>query len=237
MQTAINCRDLCFSYHDGSAALRGVSMQVTTGERVAIVGPNGAGKSTFLLHLNGILQRASGLLEVCGREVSKANIGEIRARVGMVFQHADDQLFMPTVFDDVAFGPLNSGLPAVEVRRRVAEALEQVGLAGFESRAPYHLSGGEKKSVAIATVLSMSPEVLVMDEPTSNLDHRARRRLIRLLQSLRQTLVIATHDLRMVQEVCGRVIVLDGGAVMADGPTAALLGDSELLEQHGLEAI
>ena len=236
MQQAIRIRNLSYSYHDGTAALREVSLDVAAGESVAVIGPNGAGKTTLLLHLNGILRPSSGTIEICGRILEPATLREIRAKVGMVFQQADDQLFMPTVFDDVAFGPLNMGLPHEAVRRRVAEALEQVGLAGFERKAPYHLSGGEKKAVAIATVLSMLPEVLVLDEPTSSLDHRARRRLIRLLAGLPQTIVAATHDLRMVADVCRRVILLDGGRLIADGPAAQILGDAKLLEAHGLEA-
>jgi len=236
MQHIVSLNGLKHSYHDGTAALRGVSVQIAAGERVAIIGPNGAGKTTLLLHLNGILQATAGTIEICGRKLDRASVAELRPKVGIVFQNADDQLFMPTVLDDVAFGPLNMGLAPDEVSRRVTEALGDVGLAGFERKAPYHLSGGEKKAVAIATVLSMSPEILVLDEPTGSLDHRARRRLIRLLTSLPHTLITATHDLRMVMEVCDRVIILDGGKLAADGPAAIILADAKLLESHGLES-
>ncbi len=173
----IDVEDLPYRYPDGTAALRGVSLAVTPGQCVGVIGPNGAGKSTLLLHLNGIL-RGGGSVRIGGLEVTKKNLPEVRRRVGLIFQNSDDQLFMPTVFDDVAFGPLNMGLDEVEVRRRVAQALEAVGKAGFEERAPYHLSGGEKRAGAIATVLAMEPQVLVMDEPASSLDHRRRRSLI-----------------------------------------------------------
>jgi len=237
MQHIVNVNGLEYSYHDGTAALRGVTLQIAAGERVAVIGPNGAGKTTLLLHLNGILQPTAGSVEICGRKLDRASVAELRPKVGIVFQNADDQLFMPTVFDDVAFGPLNMGLPPDEVKRRVTDALDAVGLAGFERKAPYHLSGGEKKAIAIATVLSMSPEILVLDEPTGSLDHRARRRLIRLLSGLPHTLVTATHDLRMVMDVCGHVIILDGGKVAADGRAADILHDAGLLEAHGLEAV
>ena len=236
MQHIVSLNALEHSYHDGTAALCGISLQIAAGERVAIIGPNGAGKTTLLLHLNGILQPTGGTIEICGHRLDRASVAKLRPKVGIVFQNADDQLFMPTVFDDVAFGPLNMALPPGEVSRRVTEALGDVGLAGFERKAPYHLSGGEKKAVAIATVLSMSPEILVLDEPTGSLDHRARRRLIRLLAGLPHTLITATHDLRMVMEVCDRVIILDGGKVAADGSAASILADTKLMESHGLES-
>lgn len=231
----IEISHLSFSYPDGHQALRDVSLSVRAGERVALVGPNGAGKSTLLLHLNGIL-RGNGAVRVMGYEVVEPHLARIRALVGMVFQDADDQLFSPTVFDDVAFGPLYAGLSKEEVRQRVAWALAQVGMEEYAGRVSHHLSLGEKKRVAIATVLAMQPALLVLDEPTGGLDPRARRRLIELLRSLPQTMIAATHDLRFVEEIFPRTVILDSGKVVADGPTATLLADTQLLEAHGLGA-
>ncbi len=201
---------------------------------MALVGPNGAGKSTLLLHLNGILQ-GEGSVRVMGQEVIEPHLARIRAQVGLVFQDPDDQLFSPTVFDDVAFGPLYAGLSEEEVRRRAAWALAQVGLEGYAERVSHHLSLGEKKRVAIATVLSMRPKILALDEPTAGLDPHTRRRLIGLLKELPQTMIIATHDLELVMEVFPRTVILDEGLVVADGPTDELLTDRRLLEAHGLE--
>jgi cobalt/nickel transport system ATP-binding protein len=226
--------DLKFSYPDGQSALRGVSLQICWGEKVALVGPNGAGKSTLILHLNGIFS-GEGVVQVADLPVTKANLPLIRARVGLVFQNPDDQLFSPTVFEDVAFGPLHMGLPEATVRARVARALEQVGMSEFSERLSYHLSMGQKKRVAIATVLAMEPEILVLDEPTAGLDPRARRSLIHLLQELPLTMLISTHDLPMVRELFPRMLIMDEGRVVADGPTAALLEDEALLQAHGLE--
>lgn len=235
MHHSIAVHDLSFSYPDGHPALRGVAFRIAPGEKVALVGPNGAGKSTLLLHLNGIL-RGQGTVEVCGRTLGDDTLSAIRSAVGMVFQDPDDQLFSPTVFDDVAFGPIYQGLPEADVRARVAEALAAVGMADRAGRVSHHLSGGEKKRIAIATVLSMRPEVLALDEPTSGLDPRARRGLIHLLRGLPMTMLVSTHDLRMVQELLPRTIILDDGRVAADGPTAELLADADLLQAHGLEA-
>jgi cobalt transport protein ATP-binding subunit len=229
----IEIYNLSFAYHNGHQALRDVSLSVQPGEKVALVGPNGAGKSTLLLHLNGILQ-GEGTVRVTGQEVAEPNLAHIRAQVGMVFQDPDDQLFSPTVFDDVAFGPLYGGLPEEDVRRRVTWALAQVGLEGYAERVSHHLSLGEKKRAAIATVLSMQPEILALDEPTAGLDPHTRHRLIGLLQELPQTMLAATHDMRLVAEVFPRTVVLDNGRVVADGPTDALLADERLLEAHGL---
>jgi energy-coupling factor transporter ATP-binding protein EcfA2 len=198
------------------------------------VGPNGAGKSTLLLHLNGILQ-GDGRVRVMGQRVAEPHLARIRAQVGLVFQDPDDQLFSPTVFDDVAFGPIYAGLPEEEVERRVAWALAQVGLGEYADRISHHLSLGEKKRAAIATVLSMQPDILALDEPTAGLDPRARRKLIELLQALPQTMLTATHDLRLVAEAFPRTVVLDGGRVVADGRTEELLADKDLLDAHGLE--
>lgn len=226
---------LRYSYPDGFEALRGVTFQLAEGEKVALVGPNGAGKSTLMLHLNGILSPAAGRVNIGGIEVTQKTIKRVRAEVGMVFQDPDDQLFSPTVFEDVAFGPIHMGLPEPEVQSRVTDALAAVGMAGFERRQPYHLSLGQRKRVSIATVLSMAPSVLVFDEPSAGLDPRGRRELIRLLESLPQTMLVSTHDMRLVAEVFPRTIVLDAGQVVADGGTSAILEDEALLEAHGLE--
>lgn len=226
--------NLKFAYHDGQQALKGVSLQVAAGEKVALVGPNGAGKSTLLLHLNGLLH-GDGDLAVGGLPVIKENLPVIRSQVGMVFQHPDDQLFSPTVFEDVAFGPLHLGLPEAEIRERVTQALAQVGMAGFEERLSHHLSLGQKKRVAIATVLSMKPEILVLDEPSAGLDPRARRALIHLLQALELTMLVSTHDMMLVVELFPRMIIMDEGLIVADGSTSELMQDGALLEKHGLE--
>jgi cobalt/nickel transport system ATP-binding protein len=226
--------DLSFSYPDGQRALRGVSLEIGRGEKVALVGPNGAGKSTLILHLNGILS-GGGRVQVAGLPVTKPNLPVVRAKVGLVFQNPDDQLFSPTVFDDVAFGPLHMGLPEHEVRARVDRALEQVGMLTYANRLSHHLSVGEKKRIAIATVLSMGPEILVFDEPSAGLDPRARRGLIRLLHELPLTMLVSTHDMLMVRELFPRMVIMDEGQVVADGPTEDLMDDVELLEAHGLE--
>lgn len=231
----IEARALSFSYPDGHTALRDVSLTIHEGEKVALVGPNGAGKSTLMLHLNGILRPTAGAVRITGLEVRDENLGRVRGAVGLVFQDPDDQLFSPTVFDDVAFGPIYQGLPAAEVQRRVQAALDAVRMGHMARRVSHHLSTGEKKRIAIATVLSMSPAVLVLDEPSAGLDPRARRGLIGLLRELPQAMLVATHDLRMVQELLPRTVVMDEGGVVADGPTSAILANAALLEAHGLE--
>lgn len=227
---------LTYAYPDGLEALRGVSLRIMPDEKVALVGPNGAGKSTLMLHLNGILGAPESPVRVCGLPLTKEHLPVIRGRVGLVFQNPDDQLFSPTVFEDVAFGPLHMGLPEAEVRRRAAVALQQVGLPGFEERLPHHLSIGQKKRVAIATVLAMEPEILVLDEPTAGLDPRGRRLLIDLLRALPRTMLVSTHDIWLVDELFPRMIVMDEGQIVADGATAGLLADTPLLEAHGLES-
>jgi len=231
----IDVNGLHYAYPDGTEALRGVDLYVAPGEKVALVGPNGSGKSTLLLHLNGIL-RGDGEVCVCGHAIGDENLGQIRASVGLVFQDPDDQLFMHSVFEDVAFGPMYLGLEQAELERRVMEALQAVGLEAFPGRVSHHLSMGEKKRVAIACVLSMKPEILVLDEPTAGLDPRSRREFIQLLDDLDQTMLIATHDMRMVAELLPRTIVLDQGMVVSDGETQALMSNAALLESHGLEA-
>lgn len=234
MHHSIEIHKLNYTYPDGTVALRDVSLSIAPGEKVALVGPNGAGKSTLILHLNGILS-GQGLVRVCSLEVVKENLGRVRSCVGMVFQSPEDQLFSPTVFDDVAFGPLYQGLPHREVLQRVDGALEAVHMLSYKPRVSHHLSMGEKKRIAIATVLSMHPEVLVLDEPTGGLDPRSRRSLIHLLQELNLTMLVSTHDMQLVREIFPRMIILDEGRVVADGPTQALMDDALLLEAHGLE--
>ncbi|MGY1713633.1 energy-coupling factor ABC transporter ATP-binding protein [Geodermatophilus nigrescens] len=227
--------DLAFAYPDGHQALFGVDLRLERGERVALLGPNGAGKTTLVLHLNGILAGGRGRVSVAGLPVEKRNLPEVRRRVGIVFQDPDDQLFMPTVGEDVAFGPRNLGLPEPEVAARVAAALEQVGMAGSADRPPHHLSFGQRRRVAVATVLSMHPEVLVLDEPSSNLDPAGRRELAEVLTGLPVTMLMVTHDLPYALQLCPRSVVLDGGVVVADGPTREVLADADLLAAHRLE--
>ncbi|MGD2136595.1 MAG: ABC transporter ATP-binding protein [Gemmatimonadales bacterium] len=231
---AIEIANLSYTYPDGSPALRGVSLRVEEGETIGLVGPNGAGKSTLMLHLNGILS-GDGSVRVFEKPVGP-DVDHARSQVGLVFQNPDDQLFMPTVFDDVAFGPLNLGWPEEMVREKVGEALAAVRAAGYESRSPHHLSIGEKKRVAIATVLVMECKVLALDEPATGLDPRGRRELMELLRELEATKVIATHDLAMVLELCERVVLLDEGKVVCEGETREVLGREDVLLARGLEA-
>jgi cobalt/nickel transport system ATP-binding protein len=230
----VKVRDLHFSYPDRHVALRGVSFHLCVGDKVALVGPNGAGKSTLMLQLNGIL-KGRGEIEIGGMRLTRDNMPIIRAMVGLVFQNPDDQLFSPTVFEDVAFGPLHMGLPEEQVFARVDSALEAVRMASYRDRLSHHLSVGEKKRIAIATVLSMNPSILVLDEPSAGLDPRARRTLINLLRDLRITMLVSTHDMRLVQELFPRTIVMDDGQIVADGMTNDILGDERLLNEHGLE--
>jgi cobalt/nickel transport system ATP-binding protein len=229
-------QDLHYAYADGTPAVQGISFHIEHGESVAIVGANGAGKSTLLLHLNGFLTPQRGIVQIGDFVLCKELLPQVRRTVGMVFQDPDDQLFMPTVRDDVAFGPLNLGLPLDEVEARVAAALKRVGAGHLADRPPYRLSGGEKRAVAIASVLSMQPEILVMDEPTTGLDPAARRRLIELLASFHHTRIIATHDLDLVLDLCSRTIVIHEGKVMADRPTLEIFHDADLLQRSHLEA-
>ena len=231
----VEVKNLKHVYADGTVALNDLSLTIHHGESVAIIGANGAGKSTLLLHLNGYLAPTVGEVRIGGFPLTQATLPEIRRTVGMVFQDPDDQLFMPTVYEDVAFGPCNLGLPEEEVRQRVNEALEKVGARHLAAKPPYHLSGGEKKRVSIATVLSMSPDILVMDEPTNGLDPFSRRQLIGLLKDFHHTRIFTSHDLDMVIELCERTIVLHQGEVKADGPTVEIFNNEQLLAECRLE--
>jgi len=230
---ALELGALHYHYPDGTLALEGVSLRIAEGERVALLGANGAGKSTLLLALAGIV-RAEGEVSVLGEALTDESLPRLRARVGLLFANPDDQLFSPTVFDDVAYGPLYMGLDEGEVRGRVEEALTAVGLADLAARAPHRLSLGQRRRAALATVLSMGAPILVLDEPSASLDPAARRRLVALLGELGRTQLIATHDLALAAELCPRSVLLDAGRVVADGATDELLADAALLERHGL---
>jgi cobalt/nickel transport system ATP-binding protein len=232
---AVEIRDLTFAYPDGHVALAGLDLIIDVGERVAVLGPNGAGKTTLVLHLNGIHAASSGEVWISGLPVAKPQLKEIRRRVGIVFQDPDDQLFMPTVRDDVAFGPANLGLRGDDLDRRVGEALAAVGMLDSADRPPHHLSFGQRRRVAAATVLAMQPDILVLDEPSSNLDPAARREFADIVRSLDMTTLIVTHDLPYALELCERAVILDEGRVVADGPTRVLLVDDELMRSHRLE--
>ena len=231
----IEVDDLYYSYPDGNQVLKGISFRITHGEKVALVGANGAGKSTLLLQFNGCLLPEAGRVRIGEMPVTKKTLKHVRRTVGLIFQDPDDQLFMPLVYDDVAFGPLNLGLSPEEVDKQVMQALAAVGAVHLKDRPPYHLSGGEKRAVAIAAVLSLAPAILVMDEPSSNLDPKTRRQLIELLKTFEHSLIIATHDLDLVLDLCPRTIVLKEGRVAADGPTREIMADEELLAACNLE--
>jgi cobalt/nickel transport system ATP-binding protein len=232
---SLEVKGLAYAYPDGHQALFGVDLKIGKGERVALLGPNGAGKTTLVLHLNGILSGGLGTVHVAGLPVEKKNLQEIRRRVGIVFQDPDDQLFMPTVREDVAFGPANLGLRGPELDDRVIKALRQVGMEEFADRPPHHLSFGQRRRVAVATVLAMEPEILVLDEPSSNLDPASRRELADILRTLDVTVLMVTHDLPYALELCPRAVILSGGTIVADAPTPELLSDAELLAAHRLE--
>jgi cobalt transport protein ATP-binding subunit len=235
MTNVLSVRDLHFSYHNEHLALRGVSFELCEGDKVALVGPNGAGKSTLMLHLNGILTGQEGDVIIGEDRITRDNLPAIRAMVGVVFQSPDDQLFSPTVFEDVAFGPLHMGLPKDEVIARVDSALEAVRMSSYKDRLSHHLSVGEKKRIAIATVLSMNPQILILDEPSAGLDPRARRTLINLLRDLPITMLVSTHDMKLVDELFPRTIVMDEGRIVGDGDTKKILSDEKFLNEHGLE--
>jgi cobalt/nickel transport system ATP-binding protein len=235
MTPSLRISGLAFAYPDGYQALFGVNLEIAKGERVALLGPNGAGKTTLVLHLNGLLSGGEGIVEVAGLPVEKQNFAEIRRRVGVVFQDPDDQLFMPTVRDDVAFGPANMGLSGSDLDARVDEALAQVAISEYADRPPHHLSFGQRRRVAVATVLAMHPEILVLDEPSSNLDPASRRELADILRSLDITLFMVTHDLPYALELCPRSVVISEGVVVADGPTRDILLNDPLMRANRLE--
>jgi cobalt/nickel transport system ATP-binding protein len=232
---AIRVEDLHYRYPDGRVALGGVDLSIASGERVAILGPNGAGKTTLMLHLNGVLTATSGTVEISGIMLSRKSLRDIRRRVGLVFQDPDDQLFMPTVAQDVAFGPANFGVTGDALAARVAAALDVVSMTEHADRSPAHLSGGQRRRAALATVLACEPEILVLDEPSANLDPVARRELAETLATLPATMVIVTHDLPYAAQLCDRAIVLDGGVVVADDTVTAVLSHADLLAAHRLE--
>lgn len=237
-EKSLEISGLAYAYPDGNQALYGVNLSINQGERVALLGPNGAGKTTLVLHLNGIIPTMQGQVRVAGELVDSKNaesIKSIRHKVGIVFQDPDDQLFMPTVGQDVAFGPYNAGLRGIELEKAVKEALELVGMSEFIDRPPHHLSFGQRRRVAVATVLAMKPEILVMDEPSSNLDPAARRELAEIITSLDVTLLMVTHDLPFAYELCQRAVILSAGVVAADDEISSVLANKQLLNAHRLE--
>ncbi|MDA2985341.1 MAG: ATP-binding cassette domain-containing protein [Actinomycetota bacterium] len=235
---SLEVKELAFAYPDGHQALFGINLKIAAGERVALLGPNGAGKTTFVMHLNGLHAAQHGEVSIDGEVIdteAKESLRAIRGKVGIVFQDPDDQLFMPTVFDDIAFGPQNLGFSGKELEDKVLAALDRVGMSEFKDRPPHHLSFGQRRRVAVATVLAMNPSMLVLDEPSSNLDPASRRELAEILTSLPITMIMVTHDLPFAYELCERSVILAGGEIVADGKTEEILRDSELLKKYRLE--
>jgi len=235
LEPVLETKGLCFAYPDGHQALFGCDLRIERGERVALLGPNGAGKTTLILHLNGVLTPGAGSVSVDGLEVRKEHLKQIRSHVGIVFQDPDDQLFMPSVYADVAFGPRNLGMTPADTDARVKAALSAVGMEEFAERPPHHLSFGQRRRVAVATVLAMGPRILILDEPTSNLDPAGRRELAEILRGLDVTMLIVTHDLPYALELCPRSVLMNGGVMVADGPTSEILSDRELMAANRLE--
>lgn len=235
-EKTVSIDNLSYTYPNGTKALNGISLDIFKGESMALTGPNGSGKTTLVLHLNGILlnENGSGTVNIMGKTVEKKNVKTIRKKIGIVFQDPNDQLFMPTVFDDVAFGPLNLGYDKEEAKRRVTDALACVEMEGFEECVPHHLSIGQKKRISIATVLSMTPEVMVLDEPSAGLDPRGKWKLIETLRRLSMTKIIVSHDMGFVKALCERIVIIDGGRIVADGPTGEILANDSLLREHAL---
>ncbi|MCK5599961.1 ATP-binding cassette domain-containing protein [bacterium] len=234
MRNVIEIKGLNYKYPNGAQALRDLNLSVREGSKIGLIGPNGAGKTTFLLHLNGIIS-LDPALTILGMPMNKKNVNSIRRQLGIVFQDPDDQLFSTTVFDDIAYGPLNMGLAKEEVIERTNKALSQVEMLKFSGHSPHHLSFGEKKRAAIATILSMEPEIMVLDEPSSNLDPKHRRQLIDILRSIDKTMIIASHDLEMIYELCDDTVLLNGGRIVTSGKTADILSNEELMLQNCLE--
>lgn len=230
---AVEIKNLNFAYPDGTRALKNINMQIETGDSVGLIGPNGAGKTTLLLHLNGIL-RGDGEVKIFNTLVNKKSLKEVRKKVGLVFQDPDDQLFMPTVFDDVSFGPINLGFAKEKVMEKVKEALKMVEMENFIDKSPHHLSFGEKKKISLATVFSMDPEILALDEPSSNLDPRGKREIVKILEEIKETKIIATHDLEIINLLCQRVILMYQGEIITEGDTEIILKNKELLEKYYL---
>ena len=233
MEELLRIDNLSYQYPDGQQALKNINLTIYRGDSLALVGPNGAGKSTLILHFNGII-RSNSSVKFLGEPIGDKNLKQVRSKVGLVFQNPDDQLFSPSVFDDVAFGPINMGYDEAKVCHAVTKALDMVGMSGFERRSPHHLSIGEKKRIAIATVLSMSPDVLVIDEPSSSLDPKGKWDFIDFLKTLPGTKVIVSHDLELVEALCSRMVIMEKGAIVADGLTAEMLSDRQLLVRYGL---
>jgi len=233
-ESILQVEDLYYRYDDGTQALSGINIKIGRGEKVALVGPNGSGKSTLLMCLSG-LYAGRGTIRIDGAELTKSNLKKIRGLIGLVFQSPDDQLFMPTLEDDLAFGPVNLGLDTETVQQRIDRAAAQMHLTDMLDRAPHHLSMGQKRNASIASILAMEPALLLMDEPSSNLDPRSRRRLIEILETLKTAMLIASHDLALIGKLCSRTVLIDEGKIMADGTTADILSSRELMEKHGLE--